>query len=52
MTKSFDEFDEFDVYKKAIVLTKLVYVLVSDSKFDKEHEFKKPNKTYLILYNK
>src|SRR6218665_623218 len=37
MAKSFEE---FEVYKKGIVLTKQVYLLLSKSTFDKEFDFK------------
>ena len=37
MTKSFDE---FEVYKKSILLTKLVFELLGNKKFEKEYGFK------------
>jgi four helix bundle protein len=37
MTKSFEE---FDVYKKSVLLTKLVFELLNTKSFDKEYGFK------------
>ena len=45
MTKSFEE---FDVYKKAIILTKVIFELVNDKNFEKEFEFKNQLKRAVI----
>lgn len=50
MTKSFEE---FEVHKKGIILTKQVYSLVSKPTFDKEYDFKSQIKraSYSITNN-
>lgn len=45
MTKSFEE---FEVYKKSIFLTKKVFELLSDKNFDKEFGFKDQMKRAVI----
>ena len=45
MTKSFEE---FEVYKKSILLTKKVFELLSDKNFDKEFGFKDQMKRAVI----
>ena len=50
MTKSFEE---FEVHKKGIVLTKQIHLLLSKQTFDKEYDFKSQMKraTYSITNN-
>ncbi|POS03128.1 four helix bundle protein [Flavobacterium croceum] len=45
MTKTFEE---FEVYKKSIFLTKKVFKLLSDKNFDKEFGFKDQMKRAVI----
>ena len=45
MTKSFEE---FDVYKKSILLTKLVFELLNNKNFEKEFSFKEQMKRAVV----
>ena len=45
MTKSFEE---FDVYKKSILLTKLVFELLNNKNFEKEFSFKDQMKRAVV----
>lgn len=45
MTKSFEE---FDVYRKSILLTKMVFELLIKNSFDKEFSFKNQMKRAVI----
>jgi four helix bundle protein len=48
MTKSFEEFEEFEVYRKGIHLAKLIFKLLENKSFEKEYSFKDQIKRAVI----
>ena len=46
MTKSFEE---FEVHKKGVVLTKLIFSLVKNTSLDKEYGFKDQIKSFKVI---
>jgi len=48
MTKSFEEFEEFEVYQKGILLAKLIFKLLENKSFEKEFSFKDQIKRAVI----